>query len=98
MTNDNDSVKLDDIFLDNIIVGYAFGPKKMDTMGLIMAEASKALSTVECSWIRRRQQNHRNVMMSRSPSPPDESSMATATTHAGASLVTTDQATAEEGG
>jgi inositol-1,3,4-trisphosphate 5/6-kinase/inositol-tetrakisphosphate 1-kinase len=32
--------------LDNIIVGYAFGPKKMETMGLIMAEASKALSTV----------------------------------------------------
>ena len=32
--------------LDNIIVGYAFGPKKMATMGLIMAEASKALSTV----------------------------------------------------
>lgn len=34
--------------LDNIIVGYAFGPKKMETMGLIMAEASKALSTFEC--------------------------------------------------
>lgn len=33
---------------DNIIVGYAFGPKKMETMGLIMAEASKALSTFEC--------------------------------------------------
>ncbi|KAL7433594.1 hypothetical protein ACHAXH_004049 [Discostella pseudostelligera] len=36
-------------FLDDIIVGYAFGPKKMETMGIIMAEASKALSTVECS-------------------------------------------------
>jgi len=36
-------------FLDNIIVGYAFGKKKMETMGLIMAEASKALSTFECS-------------------------------------------------
>ena len=36
-------------FLDNIIVGYAFGPKKMETMGLIMAEASKALSTFECA-------------------------------------------------
>lgn len=36
-------------FLDDIIVGYAFGPKKMETMGLIMAEASKSLSTVECS-------------------------------------------------
>mmetsp|Transcript_28264 Transcript_28264/g.40997 ORF Transcript_28264/g.40997 Transcript_28264/m.40997 type:complete len:666 (+) Transcript_28264:667-2664(+) len=29
-----------------ILVGYAFGPKKMSTMGIIMAEASKALSTV----------------------------------------------------
>ena len=30
-----------------ILVGYAFGPKKMSTMGLIMAEASRAkLSTV----------------------------------------------------
>jgi len=45
------NIKLESFFLDNIIVGYAFGPKKMDTMGLIMAEASKALSTVECSWI-----------------------------------------------
>jgi inositol-1,3,4-trisphosphate 5/6-kinase/inositol-tetrakisphosphate 1-kinase len=36
----------DEPLLDNIIVGYAFGPKKMETMGLIMAEASKALSTV----------------------------------------------------
>ena len=37
--------KREQCFLDNIIVGYAFGPKKMETMGLIMAEASKALST-----------------------------------------------------
>lgn len=29
-----------------IIVGYAFGPKKMSTMGIIMAEASKAVSTI----------------------------------------------------
>lgn len=29
-----------------ILVGYAFGPKKMSTMGIIMAEASKAVSTV----------------------------------------------------
>ena len=36
-------------YLDNIIVGYAFGPKKMETMGLIMAEASKALSTFDPS-------------------------------------------------
>ncbi|KAL3777232.1 hypothetical protein HJC23_007132 [Cyclotella cryptica] len=38
--------KHEPFMLDNIIVGYAFGPKKMETMGLIMAEASKALSTV----------------------------------------------------
>ena len=38
--------KQEPVLLDNIIVGYAFGPKKMETMGLIMAEASKALSTV----------------------------------------------------
>jgi len=47
----NDSSSSDDQtreVLDNIIVGYAFGPKKMETMGLIMAEASKALSTFEC--------------------------------------------------
>src|SRR6056300_1467978 len=37
--------------LDNIIVGYAFGPKKMETMGLIMAEASTALSTFECAGV-----------------------------------------------
>jgi len=29
-----------------ILVGYAFGPKKMSTMGIIMAEASQALPTV----------------------------------------------------
>lgn len=29
-----------------ILVGYAFGPKKMSTMGHIMAEASRAVSTV----------------------------------------------------
>ena len=39
--------KCEHLLLDNIIVGYAFGPKKMETMGLIMAEASKALSTYE---------------------------------------------------
>lgn len=37
------SPQRESFFLDNIIVGYAFGPKKMETMGLIMAEASKAL-------------------------------------------------------
>jgi len=31
----------------SIIVGYAFGPKKMSTMGLIMAEASKMLEDEE---------------------------------------------------
>jgi hypothetical protein len=45
-TQQNQSTTVDETFiLDNIIVGYAFGPKKMETMGLIMAEASKALST-----------------------------------------------------
>lgn len=34
------------VHLRPILVGYAFGPKKMSTMGIIMAEASKALSTV----------------------------------------------------
>ena len=34
--------------LDKIIVGYAFGPKKMETMGRVMDQASKALSTFEC--------------------------------------------------
>ena len=29
-----------------ILVGYAFGPKKMSTMSVVMAEASKAVSTV----------------------------------------------------
>jgi len=29
-----------------ILVGYAFGPKKMNTMSLVMAEASQAVSTV----------------------------------------------------
>jgi len=29
-----------------ILVGYAFGPKKMSTMGVVMAEASMAVSTV----------------------------------------------------
>lgn len=33
-------------YLRPILVGYAFGPKKMSTMGVVMAEASKALSTV----------------------------------------------------
>lgn len=41
------AAKPESFLLDNIIVGYAFGPKKMETMGLIMAEASKALSTFE---------------------------------------------------
>lgn len=34
--------------LDNITVGYCFGPKKLETMTSIMAEASRALSTFEC--------------------------------------------------
>eukprot|EP00978_Attheya_sp_CCMP212_P016987 scaffold44965_cov47-Attheya_sp.AAC.1 len=29
-----------------ILVGYAFGPKKLKTMGIVMAEASKAVSTI----------------------------------------------------
>ena len=33
-------------YLRPILVGYAFGPKKMSTMGVVMAEASKSLSTV----------------------------------------------------
>jgi len=41
------AAKPESFLLDNIIVGYAFGPKKMETMGLIMAEASKAFSTFE---------------------------------------------------
>ena len=89
--NDNDSATLESVFLDNIIVGYAFGPKKMDTMGLIMAEASKALSTVECSWMMQRERC-RNFAAGL-----DESSMATATTCAGASLVTNQQAAADGG-
>ena len=49
-TNDKNDIKTaQSFFLDNIIVGYCFGPKKMETMGLIMAEASKAFSTFECS-------------------------------------------------
>jgi len=47
--NNNDIKTAQSFFLDNIIVGYCFGPKKMETMGLIMAEASKAFSTFECS-------------------------------------------------
>jgi hypothetical protein len=36
-----------DYFARPIVVGYAFGPKKMSTMGVVMAEASKAkLTTV----------------------------------------------------
>jgi len=46
---DLNSNRPESFLLDNIIVGYAFGPKKMETMGLIMAEASKALSTFECA-------------------------------------------------
>ena len=94
LINDDDdpSASFENFLLDNIIVGYAFGPKKMDTMGLIMAEASKALSTVEFSWImrqRRREQRHYRgnddvvVMASgtgRGGGVGDESSMATATT------------------
>jgi hypothetical protein len=39
-------------FARPIVVGYAFGPKKMSTMGVVMAEASKAkLTTVpEIGW------------------------------------------------
>jgi len=36
----------DEQFLRPILVGYAFGPKKMSTMGVVMAEASRALSAV----------------------------------------------------
>ena len=37
----------DDILARPILVGYAFGPKKMSTMGVVMAEASRtALSTL----------------------------------------------------
>lgn len=40
----------DDIYSRPIVVGYAFGPKKMSTMGAVMAEASKAkLSTATAS-------------------------------------------------
>ncbi len=35
-----------DSSLRPILVGYAFGPKKMSTMSIVMAEASKAVSTV----------------------------------------------------
>eukprot|EP00563_Minutocellus_polymorphus_P004419 CAMPEP_0181043066 /NCGR_PEP_ID=MMETSP1070-20121207/12500_1 /TAXON_ID=265543 /ORGANISM="Minutocellus polymorphus, Strain NH13" /LENGTH=696 /DNA_ID=CAMNT_0023121351 /DNA_START=990 /DNA_END=3077 /DNA_ORIENTATION=- len=33
-------------YLGPILVGYAFGPKKMSNMGVVMAEASESLSTV----------------------------------------------------
>ena len=33
-------------YLRQIVLGYAFGPKKMSTMGFLIAEASKSLSTV----------------------------------------------------
>ncbi|KAL3816014.1 hypothetical protein ACHAXA_010785 [Cyclostephanos tholiformis] len=55
----------------------------MDTMGIIMAEASKALSTVECSWtmMRRRRRWHRQQSPGEGRGGGDESSsMATATT------------------
>jgi len=35
-----------ELLLRPILVGYAFGPKKMSTMSLVMAEASRAVSTV----------------------------------------------------
>ncbi|KAL7547949.1 hypothetical protein ACHAWF_011218 [Thalassiosira exigua] len=82
--------KLERTFLDSIIVGYAFGPKKMETMGLIMAEASKALSTVECSGelssvINKNKQQGRKL--SEHMGLTEDSSMATATT-AAASMFT----------
>ena len=42
----NPSISLDALLLNRpIVVGYAFGPKKMSTMGVVMAEASKAKLT-----------------------------------------------------
>ncbi len=84
-------------FLDDIIVGYAFGPKKMETMGLIMAEASKALNTVECSTTgstsipqlqqqQLQQQQQQLVLL-------DEASMATSvTSHSHCHFLTSSQA------
>ncbi|KAL7579811.1 hypothetical protein ACA910_021943 [Epithemia clementina (nom. ined.)] len=46
--NDDDEVSkvIDDLLHRPIVVGYSFGPKKMSTMGVVMAEASKTgLST-----------------------------------------------------
>jgi hypothetical protein len=53
--------------LDNIIVGYAFGPKKMETMGLIMAEASKAqlCSSSIGTFIDNKQTNNNNDLYDR---------------------------------
>mmetsp|Transcript_33258 Transcript_33258/g.61269 ORF Transcript_33258/g.61269 Transcript_33258/m.61269 type:complete len:548 (+) Transcript_33258:366-2009(+) len=110
-TNNNEaptstSPKPVSFFLDNIIVGYAFGSKKMETMGLIMAEASKALSTFECAGTlpsmvnnkpqqqqqQQQQQQHQNNNDAMEQLL-EESSMATGsmTTAAAASMLTTSQ-------
>jgi len=39
----------EDTWTRPIVVGYAFGPKKMSTMGVVMAEASKAKLTAAAS-------------------------------------------------
>ena len=80
--NNNDIKNAQPFFLDNIIVGYCFGPKKMETMGLIMAEASKAFSTFECSDnITNFTSNNNNVHHPSEEIDYDASSMTTMTTH-----------------
>mmetsp|Transcript_8868 Transcript_8868/g.19904 ORF Transcript_8868/g.19904 Transcript_8868/m.19904 type:complete len:777 (-) Transcript_8868:237-2567(-) len=94
---DHNNTKPESFFLDNIIVGYAFGQKKMETMGLIMAEASKALSTFECSGtlssMINKQRRPNNLPMQKQQNNDtmelfEESSMATMTTVAGGSMLT----------
>jgi len=81
----DNTIPAQSFFLDNIIVGYCFGPKKMETMGLIMAEASKAFSTFECSDITtftNNNNNNNNVHHDQSEEIDYEtSSMTTMTTH-----------------
>ncbi|KAL7539087.1 hypothetical protein ACHAXR_009013 [Thalassiosira sp. AJA248-18] len=101
ITNDNMAAMQESPFLDNIIVGYAFGKKKMETMGLIMAEASKAMSTFECSGtlaslinkkkpnnlpIPQRQQQQRQQNINEPMELFEEASMATMTTGAASML------------
>ncbi len=47
-----------------ILVGYAFGPKKMTTMSVVMAEASMAVSTVVTQFPPHLRNNNRNVKKS----------------------------------